>query len=193
MGRHSGFIAANAALASKTVNYVLIPEQDFDLEGPNGLLEHLKKRILTRGHSVIIVAEGAGQKFFRETEEKDASGNTKLADIGVFLKFKINEYFDREKIEINLKYIDPSYMIRSLKAIPEDVVFCGYLAQNAVHAAMAGKTGLVIGHWNNYFTHVPIALAVQSRKVLITERSSLWRGVLASTGQPASMLNNNQK
>jgi 6-phosphofructokinase 1 len=193
MGRHSGFIAANAALASKTVNYVLIPEQDFDLEGPNGFLEHLKKRIVTRGHSVIIVAEGAGQKFFRETEEKDASGNTKLADIGVFLKFKINEYFDREKIEINLKYIDPSYMIRSLKAIPEDVVFCGYLAQNAVHAAMAGKTGLVIGHWNNYFTHVPIALAVQSRKVLITERSSLWRGVLASTGQPASMLNKIQK
>ncbi len=189
MGRHSGFIAANAALASKAVNFVLIPEQDFDLEGPNGLFAHLKKRIQSRGHAVVLVAEGAGQKFFSGSGEKDASGNTKLADIGTFLKFKINEFFDKENIEINLKYIDPSYMIRSLKAIPEDVVFCGYLAQNAVHAAMAGKTGTVIGHWNNYFTHVPIPLAVESRKVLRTERSSLWRGVLASTGQPAQMIN----
>lgn len=189
MGRHSGFIAANSALATKVVNFVLIPEKDFDLEGENGFLFHLKNRIQRRGHAVIIVAEGAGQKFFDESREQDASGNTKLADIGKYLKFKIGEYFDREGMEVNLKYIDPSYMIRSLRAIPEDVVFCGFLAQSAVHAAMAGKTGMVVGNLNTVFTHVPIHLAVSKRKVLNTKKSFLWRGVLASTGMPDSMCN----
>ena len=188
IGRHSGFIAANAALATKVVNFVLIPEQDFDLEGEGAFLPELKDRMEKRGHAVIIVAEGAGQKFFGDSTEKDASGNRKLADIGVFLKYQIVDYMERNGINVNLKYIDPSYMIRSLRAIPEDVVFCGFLAQNAVHAAMAGKTGLVIGHQNNVFTHVPIELAVAERKILRTEKSTLWRGVLASTGQPNSMM-----
>lgn len=186
MGRHSGFIAVNAALASKDVNFVLIPEQDFDLEGKGGFLSHLKDRVLLRGHAVVLVAEGAGQKFFNEGGT-DASGNKKLGDIGVFLKDKISEYFNKTKMPINLKYIDPSYIIRSVPANAEDSVFCGFLAQNAVHAGMAGRTGMVVGNWNNVFTNLPITLAVRDRKVLHPERSTLWRAVLASTGQPNSM------
>lgn len=188
MGRHSGFIAVNAALASKEVNFVLIPEQDFDLEGEGAFLPILKQRILKRKHALIIVAEGAGQKFFENNDQQDASGNKRLGDIGVFLKAKINEYFRKENIPINLKYIDPSYMIRSIPANAEDSVFCGFLAQNAVHAAMAGKTGMVVGIWNNVFTNIPIDLAVEKRKILNPSRSYLWRAVLASTGQPNSML-----
>lgn len=187
MGRHSGFIAVNAALASKNVNFVLIPEKDFDLEGEGAFLPCLKERILRRGHAVIIVAEGAGQKFFENKNERDPSGNLKLGDIGVFLKDKINQYFKKEGIEINLKYIDPSYIIRSVPANAEDSVFCGFLAQNAVHAAMCGKTNMVVGIWNNVFTHIPISLAVAERKVLKPEKSSLWRALLASTGQPSDM------
>ncbi|MCB1142780.1 MAG: ATP-dependent 6-phosphofructokinase [Leptospiraceae bacterium] len=186
MGRHSGFIAANAALASKQVNFVLIPEQDFDLEGPGGFLEVLKERILRRKSAVIIVAEGAGQKFV-ETKDKDASGNKKLGDIGTFLKKEITDYFSKQGIPTNLKYIDPSYIIRSVPANAEDSVFCGFLAQNAVHAAMAGKTGMVVGTWNNVFTNIPIDLAVAERKVLRPEKSYLWRAVLSSTGQPNSL------
>jgi 6-phosphofructokinase 1 len=186
MGRHSGFIAANAALASKQVNFVLIPEQDFDLEGKGGFLEALKDRVLKRKSAVIVVAEGAGQKFV-ETGGKDASGNKKLGDIGIFLKDEIVKYFKNENIPVNLKYIDPSYIIRSVPANAEDSVFCGFLAQNAVHAAMAGKTGMVVGTWNNVFTNIPIDLAVSERKVLRPERSYLWRAVLASTGQPNSL------
>lgn len=184
MGRHSGFIAAHAALASKDVNFVLIPEQDFDLEGKGAFLESLKERVTKRGHAVVIVAEGAGQKFV-EQAGTDPSGNKKLGDIGIFLKKKITEYFAREKAELTLKYIDPSYIIRSVETTADDSVFCGYLAQNAVHAAMAGKTGMVVGMWNNYFTNLPIDVAVAKRKVVSDDT---WRAVLAVTGQPDSML-----
>jgi 6-phosphofructokinase 1 len=188
MGRHSGFITVNAALASKDVNYVLIPEQDFDLEGESGFFETLKQRLKERNHAVILVAEGAGQKFFESSSETDASGNKKLNDIGIFLKNEISAYFKKQNIPINLKYIDPSYIIRSVPANAEDSVFCGFLAQNAVHAAMAGKTGMVVGIWNNVFTNLPISLAIAERKVLHPEKSTLWRSVIASTGQPNSML-----
>lgn len=184
MGRHSGFIAVNAALASKNVNFVLIPEKDFDLEGEGAFLPTLRDRIKKRGHAVIIVAEGAGQKYFEDKGEKDASGNKKLKDIGIFMKENISEFFKKEDIEINLKFIDPSYIIRSVPANEEDSVFCGFLAQNAVHAAMCGKTNMVVGIWNNVFTHIPISVAVGERKVLKPGRSALWRALLASTGQP---------
>ncbi|WCL47549.1 ATP-dependent 6-phosphofructokinase [Leptospira sp. GIMC2001] len=187
MGRHSGFIAVNAALASKNVNFVLIPEKDFDLEGEGAFLPVLKERIKRRGHSVIIVAEGAGQKFFEEKGEKDPSGNKKLSDVGVFMKDKINEYFKKEKMTVNLKYIDPSYIIRSVPANADDSVFCGFLAQNAVHAAMCGKTNMVVGIWNNVFTYIPIQVAISERKVLQPDRSTLWRALLASTGQPSEL------
>ncbi|PJZ70679.1 diphosphate--fructose-6-phosphate 1-phosphotransferase [Leptospira perolatii] len=188
MGRHSGFIAVNAALASRNVNFCLIPEVDFDLYGKGAFLEILKERILRRQHAVIIVAEGAGQKFFGKNEERDTSGNLKLGDIGVFLKEKISDYFKKENIAINLKYIDPSYIIRSVPANPEDSVFCEFLAQNAVHAAMSGKTDMVVGMWNNVFTHLPIDLAIKERKVLQPDRSTLWRTLLTSTGQPSRMI-----
>jgi 6-phosphofructokinase 1 len=186
MGRHSGFIAANAALASKQVNFVLIPEQDFDLEGNGGFLEAVEERLLRRKSAVIVVAEGAGQKYV-ESKEKDASGNQKLGDIGIFLKDTLGKHFKSKNIPVNIKYIDPSYIIRSVPANPEDSIFCGFLAQNAVHAAMAGKTGMVVGTWNNVFTNIPISLAVKERKVLRPDRSYLWRAVLAATGQPNSL------
>lgn len=188
MGRHSGFIAVNAALASKNVNFVLIPEKNFDLEGKGAFLDVLQERIKNRGHAVIIVAEGAGQKFFDESNEKDPSGNKKLSDIGIFMKEKINSYFKKKDIRVNLKYIDPSYIIRSVPANEDDSVFCGFLAQNAVHAAMCGKTNMVVGIWNNVFTHIPIQVAISERKVLKPEKSTLWRALVASTGQPNEML-----
>jgi 6-phosphofructokinase 1 len=133
------------------------------------------------------VQEEAGQRYFENSSETDPSGNKKLADIGIFLKNEISKYFKKEDIPINLKYIDPSYIIRSVPANAEDSVFCNFLAQNAVHAGMAGRTGMVVGIWNNVFTNIPITLAVAERKVLVPERSSLWRSVIASTGQPNRM------
>ncbi|MFP4446695.1 MAG: ATP-dependent 6-phosphofructokinase, partial [Desulfosudaceae bacterium] len=183
MGRHSGFIAATAALARQDVNFVLIPEIDFDLHGGCGLLAALERRLKHREHAVIVVAEGAGQKYFEDEEtSRDASGNIKLKDIGLFLKKEINEYFAGKNIEISLKYIDPSYMIRSLPANPNDSVFCGFLGRDAVHAGMAGKTRMLVGHWNDHFIHVPMALSVGKRKQ-VDEHSKLWRTVLESTGQ----------
>ncbi|HPI90992.1 MAG TPA: ATP-dependent 6-phosphofructokinase, partial [Spirochaetota bacterium] len=191
MGRHSGFIAANAALAMNDVNVVLVPEEHFDLDGPRGLLAHLKDRIVRRGHAVLCVAEGAGQDLLENQagpEGRDASGNLKLGDIGLFLKDQINSFFKKEGIEINLKYIDPSYMIRSAPAVPGDSVLCALLGQNAVHAGMAGKTDMIIGIWNNIYTHVPIELAISKRKQ-IDPHSKFWYSVLTATGQPLSMKN----
>jgi 6-phosphofructokinase 1 len=153
MGRDSGFIAASAALSIQEVNFVLIPEITFDLYGQRGFLRILKKRLEERQHAVVVVAEGAGQEFFEAGKSNsDASGNIKYKDIGVYLKDKISEDFESKKVPFSLKYIDPSYIIRSAPANPNDSKFCNLLAQNAVHSALAGKTDFVLGNWNNYFT-----------------------------------------
>lgn len=189
MGRHSGFIASTAALAQQDVNFVLIPEVDFDLEGECGLLAALEKRLKERGHAVIVAAEGAGQKFFTDAgSETDASGNIRLKDIGLYLKETIAAYFSERGIKTTLKYIDPSYMIRSLPANANDSVFCGFLGRDAVHAGMAGKTDMIIGHWNNHFVHIPMELSVGKRKQ-VSPKGKLWSTVLESTGQ-GSLKNN---
>ncbi len=191
MGRDSGFIAASAALAQSEANYVLIPEIDFDLYGPGGLMEHLEKRLDTRGHAVIVVAEGAGQKFFEsQSEQKDASGNILHKDIGAFLAERIKNHFKSAKKEINLKYIDPSYIIRSASANSSDQIYCSFLGQKAVHAAMAGKTDILIGLWNDHFVHLPIAICVKTRKK-VDPHGVLWTSVLEGTGQP-DLSNNNR-
>ena len=185
MGRHSGFIAATASLAQQDANFVLIPEVDFDLDGPKGLLVALESRVLDRGHAVIVVAEGAGQKFFEnENERRDASGNVRLNDIGILLKDRIKAHFAAKKLALNIKYIDPSYMIRSVPANANDSVFCGFLGRDAVHAGMAGKTRLLIGHWNNHFVHIPMKATAGKRKQVRPE-GKLWTTVLESTGQPS--------
>ena len=189
MGRDSGFIAAHAALSVQEVNFVLIPEMNFDLDGPNGFLQALKRRLESRHHAVIVVAEGAGQHLFKdEPVRKDASGNVIHKDIGLYLKQKIRETFKAEGFKHSIKYIDPSYIIRSAPAHPDDSKFCSLLAQNAVHAAMAGKTDFVVGNWNNHFTLLPIPATVAKRKKINME-GELWWNILEATGQPESMVN----
>jgi len=189
MGRDSGFIAAYAALSIQEVNFVLVPEMKFDLYGPKGFLNVLHNRLENRHHALVVVAEGAGQYFFEDDAKvKDASGNIKNKDIGLYLKEKISEEFKSENFPFSLKYIDPSYIIRSAPANANDGKFCSLLAQNAVHAAMAGKTDCVIGHWNNQFTLLPIPITVSKRKKIDVE-GELWWNVLETTGQPVSMNN----
>jgi 6-phosphofructokinase 1 len=183
MGRDSGFIAAYAALANNDVNFCLIPEVLFTLEG---LVKALKERLERRGHAVIVVGEGAGQNLMEGAGERDASGNIRFSDIGLFLKEKINSYFKDEGIEVNLKYIDPSYTIRSLPANPRDSAFCLLLGRNAVHAGMTGRTNMLVGFWKGEYTHVPIRLAV-SRIKKIDPNGRFWSTVLSCTGQPKEM------
>lgn len=186
MGRDSGFIAAHATLANLDVNFTLIPEVSFDLFGRGGLLETLEQRIKKRHHAVIVVAEGAGQDFFEGDERRDASGNILHKDIGVYLRDEILKYFRSKDIPITLKYIDPSYTIRSVPANASDSIFCAHLGRYAVHAAMAGRTDMIVGRWHDKFTHVPIPITTSSRKKISPE-SSLWLSVLESTGQPVSL------
>ncbi|MDA3891152.1 MAG: ATP-dependent 6-phosphofructokinase [Salinivirgaceae bacterium] len=189
MGRDSGFIAASATLAIQEANFVLVPEMDFDLYGPHGFLKALRKRLENRHHAVVVVAEGAGQKFFEGVnQELDASGNVIKQDIGIYLKEKISEEFKAKKFKFTTKYIDPSYIIRSAPANANDSKFCSLLAQNAVHAAMAGRTDFVIGNWNNQFTILPISVTVSKRKK-IDITGELWWNVLEATGQPVNMKN----
>jgi 6-phosphofructokinase 1 len=185
MGRHAGFIAAGATIASQDVNFCLIPEVPFALEGPGGFLAALKTRVLRRKHAVIVVAEGAGQDLIPgDTGTKDASGNVKLQEIGGFLREKIEAYFKVEGVPMVFRYFDPSYQIRSRMANCGDAILCDQLARHAVHAAMAGKTGLVIGFLHDKFIHVPTELISKGgKRVIPTE--PLWQAVLASTGQPA--------
>ncbi len=184
MGRDSGFIAASAALAMPVVNFVLVPEMDFSLEGEKGFLKALEQRLELKRHAVIVVAEGAGQHLFQEKSGvKDASGNVKHQDIGLFLKEKIGEHFKGSSVTI--KYIDPSYIIRSAPANSSDSVYCSRLAYHAVHGAMAGKTRFVSSKVNNKYVYVPIAEVTQKRKKIDME-GEFWFSVLQSTGQPFS-------
>lgn len=185
MGRHSGSIAAGATLASQEVNFTLIPEIPFALEGEGGFLDCLTRRMQARGHAVIVVAEGAGQEHIPgESPGTDDSGNPKLKDIGEFLRARIAEHFRQLGMPVTLRYFDPSYLIRSVPAGTEDSLLCDRLARNAVHAAMAGKTDVLIGLWYNTFIHVPIPLAISEKKRL-SPTSEVWRSVLLATGQPA--------
>ena len=183
MGRDSGFVSAFATLANSEANYCLVPEVPFSLEG---FLQNLKQRIETRGHAVIVVAEGAGQDLAADGG-RDASGNVRYGDIGILLRDQIKAFFSEANLEVNLKYIDPSYTIRSMPANSYDSVLCLLLGQHAVHAGMTGRTKMVVGYWKNRLVHVPIDLAVAERKK-IDPNGWLWNAVLEATGQPRKMI-----
>jgi len=185
MGRHAGFLTAGATIANQDGNFTLIPEVPFALDGPRGFLAALKRRILDRTHAVIVVAEGAGQNLLHaDANDRDASGNVKLKDIGSHLCSRITQHFRKEDIPVTLRYFDPSYMVRSVPADSEDSIVCDLFARHAVHAAMAGKTGLVIGYVHEVFVHVPIELLTGRTKRLDPDGGE-WHAVLAATGQPA--------
>jgi len=194
MGRQSGHIATGAALAMSDVNFVLIPEVSFDLEGEKGFLKVLEDRLHARKHCVILVAEGAGQELMHRADgplETDASGNLRLQDIGQFLKTRIEDHFHRKGLDINLKYIDPSYMIRSVPANAGDSIYCGALGQYAVHAGMAGKTGMLVGLMKDEYVHLPLKMVASGSKV--STEGNVWMRVLESTGQPPAMKNDPKK
>ncbi|HVT83043.1 MAG TPA: ATP-dependent 6-phosphofructokinase [Phycisphaerae bacterium] len=183
MGRHSGFIACYASLAMSDANFVLIPEVPMVLHGENGFLKRLHERLIRRKHAVIVVAEGAGQDLLKGEDHTDASGNIRLHDIGPYLRDAICDFFRKLDFECSVKYIDPSYIIRSVPASPPDSVFCLRLAHAAVHAAMSGRTQLIVGIWHGRFVHIPMPLAIRGRQVVNTD-GEVWQSVLESTGQP---------
>ena len=183
MGRDSGFIAAYSALVNNHVNFCLVPEVPFTLER---FLSALRQRLERRSHAVIVVAEGAGQDLMAQSQDRDASGNVKYGDIGVFLRDAITDHFKRIGTDATLKYIDPSYTIRSVPATAHDAAFCLLLGQSAVHAGLSGRTNMVVSFWNHQFTHVPISLAVSARKKIDPE-DALWSSVVTATGQPWDM------
>lgn len=184
MGRDAGFIAAGAALASDEANFVLIPEIEFPMDGPDGFLEALRRRMEDRHHALVVVAEGAGQHLFDQSKaRRDASGNILHEDIGQYLRERILAYFGERRFEVNVKYIDPSYVIRSVPASAWDRVLAHQMARGAVHAAMAGRTDMLIGYWNGELVHVPLPTVIARRRRLELT-SDLWVGVLSATGQP---------
>ena len=186
MGRHSGFIACYAALANHEADFVLIPEVPFGLDGPNGLLNCLHQRVKERGSAVVVVAEGAGQELLELSGVTDESGNARFADIGVHLREQIASHFAAQGSSLTLKYVEPSYAIRSVRPDPHDAVYCLRLAQSAVHAGMAGRTDMVVGRRHNRFIHVPISLVI-SERYSVAPDGDLWMAVLEQTAQPVDM------
>jgi 6-phosphofructokinase 1 len=183
MGRHSGFIACYAALANNDADFVLVPEVSFRLEGAGGLLARIRERVATQGYAVVVAAEGSGQDLLqRGSAGTDASGNTRLHDIGQLLRRRITDHFESAGAPLTLRYLDPSYAIRSVPANAFDAAYCVRLAHAAVHAAMAGRTGMVVGRWHGRFVHLPIPLVTGSRNQ-VDPNGDLWMAVLESTGQ----------
>ena len=186
MGRDSGFIAIGATLSSHDVNFTLIPEVPFELDGPHGFLAALEKRLRKSGHAVIVVAEGAGQDLFESSDrQRDASGNVLHRDIGLLLKERIAQYLKERGVTFDLKYIDPSYMIRSVAANSDDSILCDQFARRAVHAAMTGRSDMLVGFYHGTLMHVPIPIATTGRQK-VDPSGQGWMSVLSVTGQPAS-------
>ncbi|XP_022731635.1 ATP-dependent 6-phosphofructokinase 3-like [Durio zibethinus] len=188
MGRYSGFIAMHATLASRDVDCCLIPESPFYLEGSGGLYEYIEKQLKESGHMVIVIAEGAGQDLLSESlqsmVQQDASGNKLLPDVGLWISHRIKEHFAKKKMRINLKYIDPTYMIRAIPSIASDNVYCTLLAHSTVHGAMAGYTGFTVGPVNGRHAYIPFNRIIEEQnKVVITDR--MWARLLSSTNQPS--------
>ncbi len=184
MGRDAGFIAAGAALVSQEANFVLVPEVPFPLDGADGFLAALERRIRERKHALVVVAEGAGQHLFEGNDLcRDASGNLRKEDIGVFLVDRIKAFFAERGLAISLKYLDPSYLIRAIPANAWDMYLSDQMARHAVHAAMAGKTDTLVGSWMSNFVYIPIRTVVGKKKVMDRD-DMIWTGVLAATGQP---------
>ncbi|KAL9247715.1 hypothetical protein vseg_021118 [Gypsophila vaccaria] len=183
MGRSSGFIAMHASLASGQVDVCLIPEVPFTLDGPNGVLQHLEHLIRTKGAAVVCVAEGAGQELLAKPDLKDASGNAILGDIGVHIKQQIKRYFNEKGIHADVKYIDPTYMVRSVRANASDAILCTVLGQNAVHGAFAGYSGITVGICNTHNVYLPITEVIHSPRT-VNPNSRMWHRCLTSTGQP---------
>ncbi len=187
MGRKSGWIAASASIANSNVNTCLIPESPFDIDGSNGFYEHLRKRLEKKDHAVVVVAEGAGQNLMKQATGTDKSGNATLGDIGIFLRDDLKRWFGKKNLEINIKYFDPSYLIRSAPANANDSEYCLLLGNNAMHAGMAGKTNMIVGLHNHRLVHLPISM-IGERK-FVDSNQWVWQTVLQTTRQPASMLN----
>jgi 6-phosphofructokinase 1 len=188
MGRDSGFIAAAATLASDDVNVCLVPEVPFAIDGEHGLLAALERRLRARSHAVVVVAEGCGAALVGGVAERDPSGNVRYAapsaDIGMHLRDVIKDYFRGREFPMTLKYIDPSYMVRAVPANASDSLLCDALGRHAAHAAMTGKTGVLIGRVHGVFTHVPLAAAARERKRIDPE-GAYWLSIVEATGQEA--------
>lgn len=190
MGRESGFLATHAAIASGDVNFLLIPEVPFDLEGEKGFLEALRKRLENRHHALVVVAEGVAESLLTSPNEKvplDASGNRILEDVGIYLKDRVSHWFKEQRFEARVRYIDPSYLVRSFRASSTDSIFCQRLAHNAAHAAMSGRTRMLVATCNNVHCHIPLEAIVMGRKH-VDPQGELWRSAIETTGQP-EMLN----
>ncbi|WP_319541435.1 ATP-dependent 6-phosphofructokinase [uncultured Pseudodesulfovibrio sp.] len=186
MGREAGFIAAQATLALQEVNFLLVPENKFTLDGEGGLLQAMERRLHDRDHAIIVCAEGAGQDLLGDCLKRDSSGNPKLGDICGHIIRELKKHFAAKDLEINLKFIDPSYIIRSVPANAGDRIYCGFLGQNAVHAAMAGKTGMVVTLLKSSLVHLPLDLVTVKRRNINTH-SDYWCAVMESTGQHTYM------
>jgi 6-phosphofructokinase 1 len=193
MGRHAGYIAAHATLASRQVDVCLIPEVPFHLHGAHGLLPHLERVLKAQSSAVIVVAEGAGEQVMARAAaaagaggeiQRDASGNVKLGDIGHFLSDAVNGYFAKRGRSVAVKYVDPSYMIRSVPADAEDAVYCHFLASHAVHGAMAGLTGFSVGLVTGRTVYLPLLAVVKASPSYMNPRGSTWERILSMTHQP---------
>jgi 6-phosphofructokinase 1 len=184
MGRSAGYLATFAALGSGDVDLVLVPEVPIVLDGPGGVLPFLRQRVKEQKFAVVVVAEGAGEELLEATNVVDRGGNRLLPPIGEYMRDRIKEYFVEHGEEATMKYIDPSYTVRSVPANGADSLYCMELAQNAVHGAMAGYTGFSVGLVNNNVVYLPIPQLVASSPRQMSPCGTTWERVLAMTGQP---------
>eukprot|EP00929_Paragymnodinium_shiwhaense_P116504 TRINITY_DN860_c0_g2_i1.p1 TRINITY_DN860_c0_g2~~TRINITY_DN860_c0_g2_i1.p1 ORF type:complete len:2777 (-),score=621.22 TRINITY_DN860_c0_g2_i1:77-8053(-) len=181
MGRSSGYIAMEATLAARTVDVCLIPEMNISLPK---LLTHALELIRSRKRAVFVVAEGCGDTLIKSSGETDAGGNRKLADVGPWLIEQLEKHFETHGVPLTVRYIDPTYMVRAVPANPNDSVYCAILAQQAVHNAMAGYTGAIVGKVDERYVMIPIHAITANRGRKVDLKGRQFERLIASTSQP---------
>nr|GME10558.1 ATP-dependent 6-phosphofructokinase 5, chloroplastic-like [Ipomoea batatas]GME16659.1 ATP-dependent 6-phosphofructokinase 5, chloroplastic-like [Ipomoea batatas] len=96
---------------------------------------------------------------------------------------QVKKYFREIGVPADVKYIDPTYMIRACRANASDGILCTVLGQNAVHGAFAGYSGITVGICNTHYVYFPIPEVISQARC-VDHNSRMWHRCLTSTGQP---------
>ena len=190
-GAESGFVAANATLASGHVDLVLVPEIFLALcpQQCEALLdrfiEYLSQTVRSkeRAHAIVVLAEGVGE-LFKQRQVKlggqPVSGKNFAGELRDFLQGGLKDPLGRV---VDVFVNQPRHNIRAVPANAYDQIYCARLGALAVDNALAGYTDVMVSQWLTEYVLVPLELVALGKKS-IPPGGMFWKQVVSSTGQP---------
>ena len=149
-----------------------MPEKSFSVDA---LLRYVNEKLDEKDHCILVVAEGVN------TRVVDGNGPVTVdGDVGPWLCAQLKANLE----SISLKYVDPSYAVRSAPSNAADTIFCSRLAQHAAHGALGGSTAFAVGTVNTHYVEIPLQ-DFANRAAVCAVTGRIFGDLVRSTGQPA--------